>query len=36
MSCLGNKYNPQPTREWYRYENRCTYDTTAANGTVVY
>lgn len=36
MSCLGNKYNPQPTREWYRYENRCTYDTSTANGTVVY
>ena len=29
MSCLGNKYNPVPTKEWYRYENRCTYDTTA-------
>jgi hypothetical protein len=36
MSCLGNKYNPQPTREWYRFENRCTYDNTVANGTVVY
>lgn len=36
MSCLGNKYNPIPTKEWYRYENRCTYDTTAPSGTVVY
>ena len=36
MSCLGNKYNPVPTKEWYRYENRCTYDTTPPNGTIVY
>ena len=36
MSCLGNQYNPQPTKEWYRFENRCTYDTTTANATVVY
>ena len=36
MSCLGSKYNPVPTKEWYRYENRCTYDTTAPSGTVVY
>lgn len=36
MSCLGNKYNPFPTKEWYRFENRCAYDTTVLNGTVVY
>jgi hypothetical protein len=36
MSCLGNQYNPQPTKEWYRFENSCVYDTTTANGTVVY
>ena len=36
MSCLGSKYNPVPTKEWYRYENRCIYDTTAPNGKVVY
>ena len=23
MSCLGPQYNPRPTREWTRYENRC-------------
>lgn len=23
MSCLGPYYNPNPTREWFRYENRC-------------
>jgi hypothetical protein len=22
MSCLGPEYNPQPPREWYRFENR--------------
>jgi len=36
MSCLGNKYNPFPTKEWYRFENRCIYDTNVVNGTVVY
>lgn len=36
MSCLGNKYNPHPTKEWYRYENSCVYDTTTPNGLVVY
>ena len=44
MSCLesltklrgGNGYNPVPTKEWYRYENRCTYDTTIPLATVVY
>jgi len=29
MSCLGPDYNPKPTREWYRFENRCS--TTAFN-----
>ena len=23
MSCLGQNYNPQPPREWYRYSNSC-------------
>jgi len=35
MSCLGNKYNPRPTKEWYRYENPCVYQT-FSNSTVVY
>jgi len=26
MSCLGKNYNPQPTRTWYRIQNRCSYD----------
>jgi hypothetical protein len=25
MSCLGNTYNPVPTREWSRVQNQCTY-----------
>ena len=36
MSCLGNKYNPHPTKEWYRYENSCVYDTVTPNGLVLY
>uniref|UniRef100_A0A6C0H9V5 Uncharacterized protein n=1 Tax=viral metagenome TaxID=1070528 RepID=A0A6C0H9V5_9ZZZZ len=27
MSCLGKKYNPVPTKEWYRFENQCVYNT---------
>lgn len=27
MSCLGKNYNPVPTKEWYRFENRCVYNT---------
>jgi len=23
MSCLGPDYNPDPTKEWYRFQNRC-------------
>jgi len=23
MSCLGPDYNPVPTKEWYRFQNRC-------------
>uniref|UniRef100_A0A6C0HBT2 Uncharacterized protein n=1 Tax=viral metagenome TaxID=1070528 RepID=A0A6C0HBT2_9ZZZZ len=23
MSCLGPNYNPVPTKEWYRFQNRC-------------
>ena len=23
MSCLGPDYNPNPTKEWYRFQNRC-------------
>jgi len=23
MSCLGPEYNPVPTKEWYRFQNRC-------------
>jgi len=23
MSCLGPKYNPNPPKEWYRYQNNC-------------
>lgn len=26
MSCLGKKYNPVPTRQWSRVENRCPTD----------
>jgi hypothetical protein len=26
MSCLVPNYNPIPTREWDRFENRCAYD----------
>ena len=26
MSCLGPNYNPQPTREWSRFENPCAYE----------
>jgi hypothetical protein len=36
MSCLGKNYNPYPTKEWYRFENRCTFDTTPINQKVVY
>jgi len=36
MSCLGKDYNPMPTREWYRFQNRCAYDTTPINETIVY
>jgi hypothetical protein len=36
MSCLGNQYNPRPTKEWYRFENSCVYDTITTNGKVVY
>jgi len=36
MSCLGNNYNPHPTKEWYRYENRCIFETSVINGKVVY
>lgn len=25
MSCLGTNYNPNPTREWSRVQNSCTY-----------
>jgi hypothetical protein len=25
MSCFGPNYNPEPTREWSRYENPCAY-----------
>jgi hypothetical protein len=25
MPYLGSDYNPKPPREWYRYENQCTY-----------
>lgn len=28
MSCLGKNYNPVPTKEWYRFENQCVYNTT--------
>ncbi len=35
MSCLGNKYNPHPTKEWYRYESPCVYQS-FSNNTVVY
>uniref|UniRef100_A0A6C0CVF2 Uncharacterized protein n=1 Tax=viral metagenome TaxID=1070528 RepID=A0A6C0CVF2_9ZZZZ len=27
MSCLGKNYNPFPTKEWYRFENQCVYNT---------
>lgn len=27
MSCLGKNYNPVPTKEWYRFENQCVYNT---------
>lgn len=27
MSCLGPSYNPIPAKLWYRYENRCAYNT---------
>ena len=23
MSCFGPNYNPQPPREWYRFQNNC-------------
>ena len=23
MSCLGNDYNPNPTRVWSRFQNNC-------------
>lgn len=36
MSCLGNQYNPQPTREWTRFENRCVYDNTLLQNEFVY
>lgn len=26
MSCLGPNYNPQPPREWSRFENTCAYE----------
>jgi len=35
MSCLGSQYNPQPTREWSRYENPCIYES-FPNSSVVY
>ena len=27
MSCFGPLYNPNPTREWYRFDNQCVFDT---------
>jgi len=36
MSCLGPNYNPHPTKEWYRYENPCVFDTSIINNNVVY
>jgi hypothetical protein len=33
MSCLGNKYNPTPPREWSRVENRCP-STSSTNGLI--
>ena len=35
MSCFGPNYNPQPPREWYRFENQCAYSSSpilARNG----
>jgi hypothetical protein len=29
MSCLGKKYNPVPTRQWSRVQNRCPTDLTS-------
>jgi hypothetical protein len=31
MSCLGPKYNPLPTREWVRFNNRCNEQTISKN-----
>jgi hypothetical protein len=36
MSCLGKNYNPYPTKEWYRFENRCVYENTPLNQKIVY
>jgi hypothetical protein len=29
--CLGVNYNPNPTRTWYRNENRCIYEINPIN-----
>jgi hypothetical protein len=31
MSCLGPKYNPNPTREWFRFQNVCAYNNSPIN-----
>jgi hypothetical protein len=31
MPCLGPNYNPNPPREWYRFENQCAYSNTPLN-----
>ena len=39
MSCLGNNYNPVPTREWSRVQNRCIFDdpnTDNSSGTIYF
>jgi len=34
MSCLGKNYNPVPTKEWYRFENQCVYNTESVGSII--
>jgi hypothetical protein len=34
MSCLGPEYNPVPTKEWYRFQNRCPSIIGVSDGSV--
>jgi len=35
MSCLGPFYNPVPTKEWYRVQNQCTYNSTISSSLFI-